>query len=326
MSIYNEKILVIGAGVNGSLVATRFQNAGLHITLLARGKRFEEVRDHGVVIENAFSYQRTITRIPVLDRLDPQDRYDFILVVVRKNQVSDLLPVLARNSSSNIVFMVNNPTGPDEWVRILGKDRVLCGFVFGAGKRENGIIYSMSDPSKKRNPLAKLAGGTPFGEVDGAVTPRLLRLVEIFNYTGFAAQISEDINGYLAAHAANVAVMAKFIIDRGYDHESLKRYTRKDFGILMDAMREVPAVLVASGFRAASVENRMLKILPKWVFAMAFQKMLPTRYMEVGALYHISQAPDEIQQLVAELTVMVEKTKLPVPAIRRVLVIPPISG
>jgi hypothetical protein len=63
-------------------------------------------------------------------------------------------------------------------------------------------------------------------------------------------------------------------------------------------------------------------ILPKWIFALAFQKMLPTRYMEVGALYHISQAPDEIQQLVTELTVMVEKTKMPVPALRSVLELP----
>jgi len=40
---------------------------------------------------------------------------------------------------------------------------------------------------------------------------------------------------------------------------------------------------------------------------------------QVGAGWHCSQAPDEMQQLADELMVMVEKSGLPVPAIRKVL-------
>jgi 2-dehydropantoate 2-reductase len=325
MSAYNERILIIGAGVNGSIVATGFQKAGLNVTLLARGKRFEEVRDQGVIIENAFSHQRTVTRVSVVDALRLEDEYDYILVIVRKNQVADLLPILANNRSANIVFMVNNPTGPEEWMRELGRERILLGFVFGAGKRENGIIYAMPDIGSKAGLFGKISA-TPFGEVDGSITPRLKRLVEIFGYAGFAARTTRAITDYLSTHAAMVALMAKLVMDRGYDRESLRRYTRDDFGLLVDAMREALDVLEAFGVRVTPKSNRVLKFIPKWVMVAIFAKLITTKFMEVGGLYHISQAPDEMRQLAAELSAMVEKTNLPAPAMRTLLEIQPVRG
>jgi hypothetical protein len=51
-------------------------------------------------------------RSPLISELAPADRYDYILVVVRRNQVSALLPTLAANCSPNVVFMYNNLLGP----------------------------------------------------------------------------------------------------------------------------------------------------------------------------------------------------------------------
>jgi 2-dehydropantoate 2-reductase len=82
----NTRILIIGAGVNGSAVAVGMANAGMDVTLLAREKRFEELQSEGIVIENPFNKKRTVTKVPVIKVLDPGDNYDFILVVVRKNQ------------------------------------------------------------------------------------------------------------------------------------------------------------------------------------------------------------------------------------------------
>ena len=41
---------------------------------------------------------------------------------------------------------------------------------------------------------------------------------------------------------------------------------------------------------------------------------------EVGLAYHVSQAPDEMIQLANELRTLVDQAGLPVPAIRKVLV------
>ena len=149
--------------------------AGFDVTVLARAKRYEEIRDGEIVIEDPFKNTRSHTEVPVIDRLDPEDSYDYILVVIRKNQVPDLLPVLALNRSPNVVFMVNNPSGPDEFTRGLGKERVMLGFVFGGGKRDGSVIRAISG-------LRGMA--TPFGEIDGRITPRLTRLCLLYTSNG----------------------------------------------------------------------------------------------------------------------------------------------
>jgi 2-dehydropantoate 2-reductase len=101
----NARILVIGAGVNGSVCAAGLCLAGIDVTVLARGKCYEELQDEGIVIEDPFKNKRSVTKVPVINRLDSNDLYDYVLVVVRKSQVADLLPVLAQNRSPNIVFM-----------------------------------------------------------------------------------------------------------------------------------------------------------------------------------------------------------------------------
>jgi hypothetical protein len=47
MNAYNPRILVIGAGVKGSAVVAKLVNAGLDATVLARGKRYGQIRDGG---------------------------------------------------------------------------------------------------------------------------------------------------------------------------------------------------------------------------------------------------------------------------------------
>jgi pyruvate/2-oxoglutarate dehydrogenase complex dihydrolipoamide dehydrogenase (E3) component len=42
------RMLVIGAGVNGSVVAVELHRAGYDVTVLARGKRFEELVVRGI--------------------------------------------------------------------------------------------------------------------------------------------------------------------------------------------------------------------------------------------------------------------------------------
>jgi ketopantoate reductase len=131
MNKQNARILVIGAGVNGSICASALFNAGIDVTVLARGKRYEELKDQGVVIEDLLTKARSAAKVPVIAALEPEDVYDFVLVVIHKHQVGDILPVLARNKSPNVVFMCNNPSGPEEFVSAIGRSRVMLGWVFG---------------------------------------------------------------------------------------------------------------------------------------------------------------------------------------------------
>jgi len=303
----NARILVIGAGVNGSICAVGLHTAGFDVTVLARGKRYEEIRDGGIVIENPFKNTRSHTQVPVINRLDPEVSYDYILVVIRKNQVPDLLPVLALNRSPNVVFMINNPSGPAEFTTALGKERVMLGFVFGAGKRDGSVIRAISG-------VRGIA--TPFGEIDGRITPRLTRLVGILGEAGLKSRTSTDIADELATHAALVAPLGHLLIEHGCDTYALARSTA-DLRLLVDAWRETLDVLRATGVKIIPSSTNIVRIIPRFLLVAALRPLFSTKFAEVGAGWHCSQAPDEMRQLGIELMALVERSSLPVPAIRK---------
>jgi len=303
-----SRILVIGAGVNGSVCAAALHTAGYDVTVLARGKRLEELQAGSIDIEDPLKGTRTVTRVPVVDHLAPEDIYEYILVIVRKNQVRDLLPVLAQNLSPSVVFMVNTASGPDEWIASLGAKRVMLGFVFAGGRREGSLVRAMRPRW----------GRAPFGEATGAITERLTKLVSILNHAGLRAKTISDMPDWLATHAAMVAPMAMLLLQHGCDTYALAR-SREDLGRLVDAMRETLAVLRANGRRIVPHSSVLVEVLPRFVVAKFFRALLASRFGEIGAGWHCSQAPDEMFQLARELRDLVERSRLPAPVLRQLL-------
>ena len=109
---YPEKILIFGAGVLGSLNVARLKQAGQDVTILARNARVAEIKAGGITLEHPLTGKRDVVMVPVVEHLYEIDRYDLIVVLVRKNQVASVLPILAAYTArSNILFMVNNPSG-----------------------------------------------------------------------------------------------------------------------------------------------------------------------------------------------------------------------
>lgn len=48
----NMKFLIFGAGVLGSLYAARLHEAGIETALVARGQRYKDIKEHGIVLES----------------------------------------------------------------------------------------------------------------------------------------------------------------------------------------------------------------------------------------------------------------------------------
>ncbi len=308
MKTDNARILVIGAGVNGSAVVTRLYNAGLDVKVLARGKRYEEIKDEGIIIENPFNHKRSITKVPVINCLDPEDIYDFILVVVRKNQVADLLPVLAQNKSPNIVFMGNNLSGPAEFGKIIDKQRIMLGTVVAGGKRDGDIIRAIVS-----TPLA-----SPFGEMDGTITPRLKRLVTTLRDAGIKAKTSTEMIDNQMTHAVGVALIGKLTMKYNCDLSALAR-SKEDLKLLVDARREAHQVLRALGHKIIPPSEDAIRIIPSFLQIAGMRALLNSKLGEVGLAYHVSQAPDEMEKLATELRSLVDQAGLSVPAIRQIL-------
>jgi len=311
MASDNARILVIGAGVNGSVIAERLFERGVDVTVLARGKRLAEIQSNGIVIENPFSQKRRVAKVRVIGELAPGDIYDYVLVVVRRNQVGELLPTLAANTSPNVVFMSNNLNGPAEIVAALGPQRPMLGFVFAGGKRDGDII-------RATGPFDHSLMRTPFGEIDGTFTPRLKRLVALLNWAGLRAKVSTQIVDYLATHAAGVAAIAPLAMKYRNDIKALA-HSPDELKLAAAAMRETIPVLKALGHKIVPAGQQVLSGTPVFVLAWVLRLFCNSRIAEIGAAWHAQQAPDELLALADDLRAAVIRSGVPAPALRKLL-------
>jgi 2-dehydropantoate 2-reductase len=223
------KVLFYGVGVMGSLYAAQLKESGQDVSVLARVQRLADIREHGIVLEDVSTGNRTTTRVNVVERIDSEDAYDLVVVMMPKNHVPEILPILAANRyTPNILFMFNNAAGPDEMINALGRERVLIGFP-GAGGTRKGHVVRYMVVSGRQQP-------TTFGELDGSTTPRLEQVAGVFKGAGFPVAISSQMDAWLKTHVAEVSPMANALYMAGGDNYRLAR-TRD--AIVRDEMKQI---------------------------------------------------------------------------------------
>src|SRR5262249_34015765 len=106
------KVLVYGVGVIGTLYGGKLADAGHSVTVVARGQRLADIRQHGLVLEDIVDRRRWTARVETAEGLGPDDDQDFALITVRRDQLASALSELAANKRIPVLlFMLNNPTG-----------------------------------------------------------------------------------------------------------------------------------------------------------------------------------------------------------------------
>ena len=104
------RIVVVGAGVIGSVYGDRLARSGHDVVLLARGQRLADLQAHGLLLEDAVSRERTEAPLPVVSELSRGDRYDLALVPVRCDQVAGTPPVLLdMEDRPDVLFSATRP-------------------------------------------------------------------------------------------------------------------------------------------------------------------------------------------------------------------------
>ncbi|MEO6955926.1 MAG: 2-dehydropantoate 2-reductase N-terminal domain-containing protein [Antricoccus sp.] len=201
------RILVFGAGVIGSVYAANLLRASHEVTLLARGRRLEDLRTHGLILDNAESGQREVWPVAAVDAPAPDGEYDLVLVAVQAEQFSATLPVLAALRDSVDVLFFGNTIGQSLQLRDALGRRALFGFPAVAGARHGDEIrYGLVNQQQ-----------TMLGEIDGTISDRVRRLRTIFRESGFSTTISTDITGWLIGHTAFVVPIAFALYRAGTD-------------------------------------------------------------------------------------------------------------
>lgn len=298
------KTLIFGAGPTGSLYAARLFEAGHDITLLDRGQRLEDLRTHGVVLEDAFSGNREIHHIPVVDEFNDDDTYDLVMVVMRKNQAQKILPTLAKNRRvGTYLFLMNNAAGPDELVEALGKERVMIGLPSSGAYHQGPVTKVM--PAK----MAPLY----VGEVDGRVGDRTRAIADFLStMRDKKAKIRTDMDAYLVTHismlAAHLGVYAA-----GLDGERFAK-TRDAIILGLRAQQEAMRAQRAAGIPVRPPYFRAVHLIPEAFMEALMRPIARTTFYQTGIIGHARAARDEIAHLLDEFRQRVAPGGEPMPA------------
>lgn len=304
------KTLVFGAGPLGSLLAARLHDAGGDVTVLARGRRLQDINNHGIVLESGIDGPRTVTKVRTVESLEPEDRYDLVMVVMRKNQAEEILPVLAANRNTpNVLFMMNNFAGFDPLVEALGKDRVMVGFPLPGGERVGHVMRIVPVDRKHRYTI-------PIGEVDGLIrerteeVARLLRTME-----GYKVQIRRDMDAWLKYHVA--ALMPAFVPAAYASGTSVERMSRTRDAIVLAVrgIREGFRALEKAGVPMSPRSFRALYYIPEPLLVYQVRRALKGETLKIGGEGHLKAAREEVAQLTAEFKEFMERRGIATPII-----------
>ena len=296
------KILVYGAGVLGCNLARNLFRAGKDVVLLARGKWAEEIRTNGLRIKGKFSPCMSVSRIPVVTKLKPDEAYDVIFVVLRYTQLDSILETLRANRTKKLVF-VGNDVRARALSDALPEKNVLFAFASSAGHREPDHVASID--------LKKIT----IGQIPGAPSNEQL-IREIFSGTKYKVTYEPNMEDYLLCHAAFVLPVAFACYKTDGDLKKRKGSTAY-LSRLIDANIE--------GYRA--IRDAGHEILPKSdadFESAAYRKtclrfsklMCATSLGKICASDHAMNAVDEMSALDRDLKVFFDAQGAEYPAWR----------
>lgn len=286
------KILIIGAGVVGSNLAHSIKK-GNDITILARGKNYENLKNNGLIIKHKLG-SKTVDHFKIINILAENDIYDVIFIVSRYSSLDNIVPIIENNKSKNIVFVGNNITA-EKYMNIKNKN-VLFAFFMAAGKKCDGYINSIC--------LNKIE----IGRTDGKDSSNEF-IKSIFKETKIKVIIENKMNDYLKSHACAVLplVFASYKVNGNL--KLLKK--DKEYSLLiMDAIIKGYNVLKELGYEILPQGEYEDCVNKKNLCAFIYRFMFSNFIGKVCISDHAMSAKEEFILLENEFEKLKEKAKV----------------
>ena len=279
------RILIYGAGVIGSLYAVYLSRNGCEVSVLARGRRLEELKKRGLLYRKGKMTQRA--KVTVLKRLDPDDRYDYIFLTVRSGQLKNALEHIKANVSPTIVTMVNSLDSYAEWELLCGEGRILPAFPGAGGSIKGGVLEAKLTP--------RIIQPTTFAEINGEHTERVDILKKLLNKSGIPCQIVPHMHTWQVCHLAMVVPLADayyMVADPKLVHKD-KRVMRKTAQALHDNFRK----LKQQGSAISPPKMNLLRLCPVSLMAAILPLVYNSSFGDMFMYQHAVKAKEEMNAL-----------------------------
>ena len=291
------RILVYGAGVLGGNLANNLFRAKKDVTLLARGKWAETIQQNGLVVKNKFCPKATVSHLPVITELKPEDTYDVIFVAVRYTQLDGMLDSLRVNGSKTIVLVGNNVRAR-EYAGLLPGKNVLFAFGMSAGHREADRIVGID--------MKKIT----IGQLRDAPSNEGL-IHQIFDGTGYKVVYEPNMEDYLLCHAAFVLPAALACYHADGDLRRLKR-DRAYLNLLIDVNIEGYRAIEKGGHAILPESDQSYESASYRRLCYAFYRLMcATPLGRICVSDHAMNAVDEMSALNRDLKAFFEELGAP---------------
>lgn len=179
------KYLIVGAGGTGGMISAYMSQAGLDVTLIARGSHLHEIKYHGLNVMPTWDKPYNVA-VKVCEQPEYKENPDVIFVCVKGYQLEGVIPFLRSVATSDTVIIpVLNGFGVAEKLKIqLPEPKVISGLIYiTANKQAPGtiriqgeifrIIFGTSD-GKTDNPiLIEVANDLQSCGIDGVYSPMI---------------------------------------------------------------------------------------------------------------------------------------------------------
>ena len=302
------RILVLGAGVIGSVYAGKLLQAGHDVVLLARGSRLVDLQTQGLILQDAQTGDRSVLPVAAVSEPVADDHFDLVLVTVRAEQLVSTLPVLTGlTDGSDVLFFGNTGNRQAELTATLG-ERAVFGFPAAGGTRDGSVVTYVLISQQK----------TMLGEPDGTTSPRVRHLQSVLNDAGFPTLISANIEDWLIAHAAFVVPIAFALYRAGVNPARLAA-DPASLRLMVLATREAFTALRADGNDEVPTNLRILYRLPTRVVTGYWRRVLNSPRGELWFGAHTRAAPEEMRHLADQLQDTLLHTGNPTPDLNLLL-------
>ncbi|MGG1880228.1 2-dehydropantoate 2-reductase N-terminal domain-containing protein [Paenibacillus cisolokensis] len=307
------RILIYGAGVLGSYLAHVLVRGGNDVTMLARGKRAEELKQDGLVIRHHIQRKTTVDRTHVIESLADHDSYDLIFVVMKYTDFPAILPILAKNRSRNIILVGNNTDAHqmEEYLQTHSdtSKHIAFGFQVSGGRREKDRMVAVRFGAGEMV-IGGLNGDIPFKAV----------LDQAFAKTKYKLTYHDQMDAWLKNHIIPILGLNIATRIHGGQMNKVARDT-KLLRLAIEAVDEGFQVLETLGYplvpakQAQFIRNRksMMLVLMKIYHRLSVSRMIDGNFSEIEALTRVlndwkneasipTPAWDQLQQLLKDKT------------------------
>ena len=302
------RILIYGAGVQGSIYGALLANGGHDVSFLARGSRALQLRSSGFLLQGAVGDPDVRLAHPaVVESLEPTDHYDICLVTVRREQIDAVLPTLERSTVSQVAFMHNHASGSQTLMHQVGERRTIIAFPGAGGSLAQDGVVRYALISEQPTMVGR------FGRnLEGADL-----ILKTFRSAGLSVCAVTDPDAWLRRHAVMVGAMTGALWEFACNAAKLAE-SNNGVADFIRAVREGYCALDAARVRPAPLALRAIfSWMPLRLSVAYWKKYLGSWRGELLFAAHARHAASEMAQISDEVASVMRSTRVLTPTFDR---------